>query len=137
MPLFFLLSGFSCTLGYGRKNHQINNEENNTFDSRSFYFGRISRILPVYYFCYFYSLPLIPLGKKSSIRGLLLRCCSNSGFKSEDIGEFLHLQHKYSKSLSWAKNLNFPPKTYSNFLLRIVIWNIYVGEIKLFQYLLT
>ena len=75
MPLFFLLSGFSCTLGYGRKKHQINNEENNTFDSGSFYFGRISRILPVYYFCYFYSLPLIPLGKNSSIRGLLLRCC--------------------------------------------------------------
>ena len=70
MPLFFLLSGFSCTLGYGRKKHQINNEENNTFDSGSFYFGRISRILPVYYFCYFYSLPVIPLGKNSSNRGL-------------------------------------------------------------------
>ena len=28
------------------------------------------------------------------------------GFKSEDTGEFLHLQLKYSKSLSWAENLN-------------------------------
>ena len=28
------------------------------------------------------------------------------GFKSEDTGEFLLLQYKYSKSLSWAENLN-------------------------------
>ena len=30
---------------------------------------------------------------------------SKGGFKSEDTGEFLHLQHKFSKSLSWAENL--------------------------------
>ena len=93
MPLFFLLSGFSCTLGYGRKKHQINNEENNTFDSGSFYFGRISRILPVYYFCYFYSLPLIPLGKNSSNRGLLLRCCSK-GQTNEKLSRFLPSLHR-------------------------------------------
>ena len=28
------------------------------------------------------------------------------GFKSDDTGEFLLLQNKYSKSLSWAVNLN-------------------------------
>ena len=28
------------------------------------------------------------------------------GFYSEDTGEFLHCQNKYSKSLSWAENLN-------------------------------
>ena len=28
------------------------------------------------------------------------------GFKSEDTGKFLRLQHKYSISLSWAENLN-------------------------------
>ena len=28
------------------------------------------------------------------------------GFKSEDTGKNLSLQHKYSKSLSWAENLN-------------------------------
>ena len=39
---------------------------------------------------------------------------SKGGFKSEDTGEFLHLQHKYSKSLSWEENLNFPPKTVDN-----------------------
>ena len=39
---------------------------------------------------------------------------AKGGFKSEDTGEFLHLQHKYSKSLSWAENLNFPPKTVNN-----------------------
>ena len=27
---------------------------------------------------------------------------------------FFHCQHKYSKSLSWAKNLNFLPKTVNN-----------------------
>ena len=31
---------------------------------------------------------------------------SKGGFKSEDTGEFFHCQHKYSKSLSWAENLN-------------------------------
>ena len=39
---------------------------------------------------------------------------TKGGFKSEDTGEFLHLQHKYSKSLSWAENLNFPAKTVNN-----------------------
>ena len=28
------------------------------------------------------------------------------GFTSEDTGKLLRLQHKYSKSLSWAENLN-------------------------------
>ena len=28
------------------------------------------------------------------------------GFESEDTGKVLRLQHKYSKSLSWAENLN-------------------------------
>ena len=31
---------------------------------------------------------------------------SKGGFKSEDTGEFFHCQHKYSKSLSSAENLN-------------------------------
>ena len=31
---------------------------------------------------------------------------SKGGFKSEDTGKSLRLQHKYSKSLSWAENLN-------------------------------
>ena len=46
------------------------------------------------------------------------------GFRSEDTGEFLHCQHKYSKSLSCAENLNFLPKTVNNLF-------------KFFQYLLT
>ena len=33
------------------------------------------------------------------------------GLKSEDTRDFLHCQDEYSKSLSWAENLNFPPKT--------------------------
>ena len=36
------------------------------------------------------------------------------GFKSEETGEFFRCQNKYSKSLSWAENLNFPPKTVNN-----------------------
>ena len=39
---------------------------------------------------------------------------TKGGFKSEDTWEFLHCQHKYSKSLSWAEILNFPPKTVKN-----------------------
>ena len=31
---------------------------------------------------------------------------AEGGFKSEDTGEFLLLQNEYSKSLSWAENLN-------------------------------
>ena len=31
---------------------------------------------------------------------------TRGGFKSEDTGEFLLLQNKYSKSLSWAENLD-------------------------------
>ena len=40
--------------------------------------------------------------------------CFRGDFKSKDTREFLHLQHKYSKSLSLAENLNFPPKTVNN-----------------------
>ena len=31
---------------------------------------------------------------------------AKGGFKSEDTEEFFHCQNKYSKSLSWAENLN-------------------------------
>ena len=31
---------------------------------------------------------------------------AKGGFMSEDAGEFLHCQIKYSKSLSWAEHLN-------------------------------
>ena len=48
------------------------------------------------------------------------------GFKSEDTGEFLHCQNKYSKSLSWAENLNFPPKIWISCLL---FWG---GKFKFF-----
>ena len=36
------------------------------------------------------------------------------GFMSEDTGGFFHCQNKYFKSLSWAENLNFPPKLVDN-----------------------
>ena len=39
---------------------------------------------------------------------------TKGGFKAEDTGDFFHCQHEYSKSLSWADNLNFPPKTGNN-----------------------
>ena len=46
-------------------------------------------------------------------------CCQlilfpKGGFKSEETGGFLPLQNKYSKSLSWAEYLDFPPKTVNN-----------------------
>ena len=39
---------------------------------------------------------------------------AKGGFISEETGEFFRCQNKYSKSLSWAENLNFPPKTVNN-----------------------
>ena len=39
---------------------------------------------------------------------------SKGGFKSEETGEVFRCQNKYSKSLSWAENLNFLPKTVNN-----------------------
>jgi hypothetical protein len=39
---------------------------------------------------------------------------NKGGFKSEETGGFLLLQNQYSKSLSWAENLNFQPKTVNN-----------------------
>ena len=44
---------------------------------------------------------------------------TKGGFKSEETGEFFRCQNKYSKSLSWAENLNFPPKRVNN-LIQIV-----------------
>ena len=44
--------------------------------------------------------------------------CIKGGFKSEDTGELLHLQRKYFKSLSWAENLNFLPKSISFYNLK-------------------
>ena len=56
-PLFFLLSGFCLTLGYGRS------KSLNTSESKwRFYKSRLARILPVYYFCFMLSTILIPLG---------------------------------------------------------------------------
>ena len=41
-------------------------------------------------------------------------CLAKGGFKSEETGGFLLLQNKYSKSLSWAENLNFLPTSVNN-----------------------
>ena len=54
------------------------------------------------------------LHKRPTALILLKKDQAKGGFKSEDTGEFFHCQHKYSKSLSWAENLNFPPKTLNN-----------------------
>ena len=84
MPVFFLLSGFCLTLGYGKKKYTRStlccgscqttsgcdcrpcrkqpDSSDEIFDSWEFYFGRISRILPVYYLCLLLAIPLIPLG---------------------------------------------------------------------------
>ena len=44
----------------------------------------------------------------------MMQVPGKGGFKSEETGGFLHLQDKYSKLLSWADNLNFPPKSLNN-----------------------
>ena len=62
------------------------------------------------------------------------------GSKSEDTGKILRLQHKYSKSLSWAENLNFPHKTVNNFFKFSAKDNdlehlsTYVGVVKILQF---
>ena len=73
MPLFFLLSGFCLTLGYGKKKYSkisgccssskaktLDSTQSigSIFDSTTFYFKRLTRVLPVYYVCFLYSLPL-------------------------------------------------------------------------------
>ena len=50
--------------------------------------------------------------KKNVERGQL--GITKGDFKSEDTGKFLNLQHKYFKSLSSAKNLNFHFPAYTS-----------------------
>ena len=69
MPMYFLLSGFCLTLGYGKNKyskisgccsslHSTQISGSTIFDSTTFYFKRLTRILPVYYLCFLYALPL-------------------------------------------------------------------------------
>ena len=84
MPLFFLLSGFSLALSYGKKTYAgystcccgpfqcmdpincrgcrkaQNGQE--IFDSAKYYFNRVTRILPGYWLTLILAIPLIPLG---------------------------------------------------------------------------
>ena len=68
------------------------------------------------------------------------RVDGKGGFKSEETEGFLLLQDKYSKLLSWAEHLNFLPKTVNNvfkFSAQDSDLNIYFGEVKILQNLLT
>ena len=59
---------------------------------------------------------------------------------SQKILENFYIANINIPYLSWAENLNFPPKTENNLFkssAQIVIWNIYVGNVKILQYLLT
>ena len=84
MPLFFLLSGFCLTLGYGRTKYtrstvccgrlactdacnccrpnRDSDQESVVFDTHKFLFNRLSRILPVYYICFVIGIALTPTG---------------------------------------------------------------------------
>ena len=48
----------------------------------------------------------------------------------------INIPNHYHEQKIWIGCLLFQTGN-SNFLLRIVIWNIYVGDVKIFQYLLT
>ena len=64
MPFFFVLSGFSLVVGYGRKKYLLqsdicgvrlsgSNPESDTcvkFDAWKFYQNRLARVMPLYYF---------------------------------------------------------------------------------------
>ena len=83
MPLFFLLSGFCMTLGYGKTQYdgyevccgsctQVNRggcgcesgaeEHEKIFNTHNFLIGRCTRILPVYWVTFLFALPLMFLG---------------------------------------------------------------------------
>ena len=79
MPLFFLLSGFCLTLGYGKTqydgirffdktsktpsdNVETNSKPKIEFDFKKFLIGRFTRILPIYWLTFLINLPLIFLG---------------------------------------------------------------------------
>merc|ERR1712226_32197 len=83
MPLFFLLSGFCLTLGYGRSRYTRasvccgklrcidacnccrpikDQQEASIFDTPKFLFNRLSRILPVFYICFIMAIVLTPTG---------------------------------------------------------------------------
>jgi peptidoglycan/LPS O-acetylase OafA/YrhL len=89
MPLFFLLSGFCLTLGYGKSFYSSTTlccccclattkcdcrpckkvpSENDpeVFDSWKFFKGRMTRILPVYYLTFIMGAILIPFGHGSA-----------------------------------------------------------------------
>ena len=91
MPLFFLLSGFCLTLGYGRTKYTrsaiccgrlactdacnccrpmrrdgaaTDQQQSNgsVFDTNKFLFNRLAKILPVYYVCFIIAIALTPTG---------------------------------------------------------------------------
>lgn len=70
MPLFFLLSGYSLAIGYGRANDSSPRKDNapkwpipgSRFDFKSFYQNRFARIIPVYYVGLLMALPLCIFG---------------------------------------------------------------------------
>ena len=85
MPLFFLLSGFSLALAYGKTEWEVNcccrrkHEEGPgipSFRSWDFYRNRFARIGPLYYMTSFLAYPIWLLGK-------------NEFFDSDDLGKMI------------------------------------------------
>lgn len=70
MPLFFLLSGYSLAIGYGKNKYKSRLEDDDhdrrdqrpRFDFKSFYRNRFARITPVYYVGILIALPLCIFG---------------------------------------------------------------------------
>ena len=70
MPIFFLLSGYSLAIGYGKANDSSRRTDNNPerpsagsrFDFKRFYQNRFARIAPVYYVGTLIALPLVIFG---------------------------------------------------------------------------
>ena len=74
------------------------------------------RMLYIFYFTskssQFWNLFWLKLCQSKNI----LTCLPKGGFKSEETWKKFWCQKKYSKSLSWAENLNFPPKKVNSLL---------------------
>lgn len=69
MPLFFMLSGYSMAVTYGKTTWRVTSAVHSEelvrlrpFDSKRFYRNRFARVMPVYYLCNLLAAPLVYIG---------------------------------------------------------------------------
>ena len=59
VPLFYLLSGYSLAIGYtGRMTKPIDSSSTPKVSLLKFYYNRVIRVMPVYYICFLFAMPI-------------------------------------------------------------------------------